>query len=102
MSPVDENDAEPRRRRGRDVWQLDIPLAVALAICISATVIEFQRAGDGNWRAGIYMFEWPLHRGVLRLDLVPLPAGGRLVRRPDPPVARTSRAIRGGGGAHGR
>lgn len=42
------------------MWQLDIPLAIALTICTSATVIMFQRAGDGNWRAGIYMFEWPL------------------------------------------
>lgn len=54
------SEAERRRRRVRDIWQLDIPLVVALAICISATVIEFQRAGSGNWRAGIYMVEWPL------------------------------------------
>lgn len=60
MSPVGERDRDVRRRRVRDVWHLDIPLAVALAICISATVIEFQRAGDGNWRAAVYMFEWPL------------------------------------------
>jgi hypothetical protein len=65
VSPVEDeqgtmSEAERRRRRVRDIWQLDIPLVVALGICVSATVIEFQRAGTGNWRAGIYMVEWPL------------------------------------------
>lgn len=48
------------RSRWRDLWTLHIPLVVVLALCIGATVIEFQRANEGVWRAWIYLFEWPL------------------------------------------
>lgn len=51
---------ESRRRRLRDLWQLDLPLVLALALCTTFTVIEGMRAADGVWRAWIYMFEWPL------------------------------------------
>lgn len=50
----------PARSRWRDVWTLHIPLVLVLALCISATVIEFRRANEGVWRAWIYLFEWPL------------------------------------------
>lgn len=48
------------RSRSRDLWQLHIPLVVALAICTAATIIEISRAADGVWRAWAYSFEWPL------------------------------------------
>ena len=51
---------EPQPNRRRDLWQLHIPLVLALGLCISATVIEVQRAGEGVARAWAYMFEWPL------------------------------------------
>jgi hypothetical protein len=64
VTPMEEQapatDEERRRRRRRDFWTLDVPLIVVLAICISATVIEVNRAGAGNWRAAVYAIEWPL------------------------------------------
>lgn len=50
----------PERSRWRDFWQLHVPLVVVLLICLVATVIEVRRAGEGFWRAWIYMVEWPL------------------------------------------
>lgn len=50
---------KPKRRSGA-FWRLHVPLVVALAICISATVIEFTRATDGNTRAWVYTFQWPI------------------------------------------
>jgi hypothetical protein len=58
--PEPGNDAPHARNRVRDFWQLDVPLVVVLLLCIGITVIEARRAGDGVWRAWIYMFEWPL------------------------------------------
>lgn len=55
-----EQQEKPARNRKRDFWQLDVPLIIVLGICISATVIEVSRAGDGNWRAAVYSIEWPL------------------------------------------
>lgn len=55
-----EEPQRPVRSRWRDVWTLHIPLVLVLALCISATVIEFRRANEGVWRAWIYLFEWPL------------------------------------------
>ncbi len=55
----DFDEPQPRNRT-RDFWQLDVPLVVALVICVSATIIEARRATDGNWRAVIYAVEWPL------------------------------------------
>ena len=55
-----EGPQRPVRSRWRDVWTLHIPLILVLALCVSATVIEFRRATDGVWRAWIYLFEWPL------------------------------------------
>ena len=55
-----DDDRPPTRSRKKDFWQLDLPLVVVLAICISATVIEVGRAGAGNWRAFVYSVEWPL------------------------------------------
>lgn len=48
----------PKRRR--DLWQLHLPLALALVVCSTATVIEFTRATDGVGRAWAYTFQWPL------------------------------------------
>lgn len=50
----------PARSRWRDIWQLDLPLAIVLIGCSTATVIELARAQDGFWRAWVYTFEWPL------------------------------------------
>lgn len=52
--------AQRRSRRLKDLWQLHLPLLVALVICTSATVIEARRATEGVWRAWAYMIEWPL------------------------------------------
>lgn len=60
MSPVPDPERPSARNRKRDFWTLDVPLIVVLALCISATVIEVNRAGAGNWRAAVYSIEWPL------------------------------------------
>lgn len=49
-----------RDRRRKQVWQLHVPLAVALMVCTAATVIEFTRATEGVTRAWAYTFQWPL------------------------------------------
>lgn len=55
------DEAEQRRaRRRRDLWQLDVPLAFAVMLCTTLTVIELRRASEGVWRAWAYTFEWPL------------------------------------------
>jgi hypothetical protein len=54
------DESERRSRRWRDFWQLHVPLVLVLTLCTVITVIEVRRAGDGVWRAWIYMFEWPL------------------------------------------
>lgn len=59
-APQQPSAEEARRRRVRNLWQLDIPLVLVLALCVSATIIEVSRATDGNWRAGVYAVEWPL------------------------------------------
>ena len=53
------SDDRPPRNRGRDVWQLHIPLVLVLILCTTLTVVEVSRAAEGNWRAWIYSFEWP-------------------------------------------
>jgi hypothetical protein len=58
--PEPDDDAARTRNRMRDFWQLDVPLVVVLLLCTGITVVEARRAGDGVWRAWIYMFEWPL------------------------------------------
>lgn len=60
MTPSPETEEERPRSRARDFWQLDVPLVIALVICSTATVIELSRAIDGNWRAWVYSFEWPM------------------------------------------
>jgi hypothetical protein len=55
MSEVNE-----RKRKVRDLWQLHLPFAVGLTICVIATVIEIRRAGEGVERAWGYSFQWPL------------------------------------------
>ena len=60
MPRPDDDSERPPRNRVRDFWQLDVPLVVVLLLCAGITVIEARRAGDGVWRAWIYMFEWPL------------------------------------------
>ncbi|MCX6458737.1 MAG: hypothetical protein NTZ03_00325 [Actinobacteria bacterium] len=52
--------AEPSRGRRRDFWQLHVPLVLVLLLCTVLTVVEVRRAGEGVWRAWIYMVEWPL------------------------------------------
>ena len=52
---------QPRDGRGsRDFWQLHVPLALVLLLCVVLTVVEVRRATEGVWRAWIYMVEWPL------------------------------------------
>ena len=58
--PPDDAWQERPRSRVRDFWQLDVPLALALILCTTFTVIEVMRASDGVWRAWVYMVEWPL------------------------------------------
>lgn len=60
MTPQHESQEERPRSRVRDFWTLDVPLAIALIICTTATVIELSRAIEGNWRAWVYSFEWPM------------------------------------------
>ncbi|MEI6363671.1 MAG: hypothetical protein WCP95_16250 [Actinomycetes bacterium] len=55
-----EQSPRAQGSRGRDFWQLDVPLVVVLALCTLITVIEVRRATEGVWRAWFYMFEWPL------------------------------------------
>jgi hypothetical protein len=50
--------------RWRNFWQLHVPLVLVLALCAAATIIEVRRAGDGVWRAWIYMIEWPIIAGL--------------------------------------
>lgn len=52
--------SSPRDRRRKQLWQLHLPLAVALIVCSAATVIEFSRATEGVTRAWAYTFQWPL------------------------------------------
>jgi len=51
---------ERKAKRIRDLWQLDIPLVIAIALCSTFTVIEVRRAGEGVGRAWAYSFQWPL------------------------------------------
>ena len=52
-------DGRRTSNRWRDLWQLHVPLAAVLVLCVVATVIEVHRAGEGVWRAWIYLVEWP-------------------------------------------
>lgn len=45
---------------GRDVWQLHVPLVVALGISSVATYIEVSRALDGVQLAWVYVVQWPM------------------------------------------
>lgn len=51
------SDAKQKRK---DFWQLHVPLAIVLAFCAYATVIEFSRAQEGVTRAWVYTFQWPI------------------------------------------
>ncbi len=57
--PVKQDERERARRR-RDIWQLHLPLAFALILCTTLTIVEVRRAGEGVWRAWAYSFEWPM------------------------------------------
>lgn len=48
------------RRRVKDVLTLHLPLVLVLALCTSATIIEFVRAREGVDRAWGYTFQWPI------------------------------------------
>jgi hypothetical protein len=48
------------KQKRKDFWQLHVPLAVVLAFCAYATVIEFGRAQEGVTRAWVYTFQWPI------------------------------------------
>jgi hypothetical protein len=48
------------KHKRKDFWQLHVPLAVVLAFCAYATVIEFGRAQEGITRAWVYTFQWPI------------------------------------------
>lgn len=47
-------------RRIKDFLTLHVPLALVLALSITATVIEYRRAGEGVSRAWAYTFQWPI------------------------------------------
>ncbi len=49
-----------RRLRGADALRLHLTLAIGLAVCIGAFVIEVIRALDGNTLSWAYVFEWPI------------------------------------------
>jgi hypothetical protein len=49
-----------RRRKLKDLLTLHIPLVLVLALCTSATIIEFARAREGVDRAWGYTFQWPI------------------------------------------
>ena len=51
--------SDPKQKR-KDFWQLHVPLAIVLAFCAYATVIEFSRAQEGVTRAWVYTFQWPI------------------------------------------
>lgn len=51
---------ERSAQRRKDFWQLDLPLAFAVVLCTTLTIIELRRANEGVWRAWAYTFEWPL------------------------------------------
>ncbi|CAB4914133.1 MAG: hypothetical protein F2806_09205 [Actinobacteria bacterium] len=51
---------EKKAKRLRDLWQLDIPLVIAIALCTTFTAIEVRRAGEGVGRAWAYSIQWPL------------------------------------------
>lgn len=59
-APAERTPEERRARRRKDFWQLDLPLAFAVVLCTTLTVVELRRASDGVWRAWAYTFEWPL------------------------------------------
>jgi len=48
------------KQKRKDFWQLHVPLAIVLAFCAYATVIEFSRAQEGVTRAWVYTFQWPI------------------------------------------
>jgi hypothetical protein len=48
------------QQKRKDFWQLHVPLAIVLAFCAYATVIEFGRAQEGVTRAWVYTFQWPI------------------------------------------
>lgn len=52
--------SKPAHSRLRNLWQLDIPMVLAVILCAVFTVIEVRRIGEGVWRAWAYAFEWPL------------------------------------------
>ena len=51
---------EKKAKRLRDLWHLDIPLVIAIALCTTFTAIEVRRAGEGVGRAWAYSIQWPL------------------------------------------
>jgi hypothetical protein len=44
----------------KDFWTLHVPLVLVLTLSITATVIEYRRAGEGVARAWAYTFQWPI------------------------------------------
>ncbi|MFA7323002.1 MAG: hypothetical protein WC005_01460 [Candidatus Nanopelagicales bacterium] len=55
-----QTPAERKAQRRKDLWQLDLPLVFAIALCTTLTVVEMRRATEGVWRAWAYTFEWPM------------------------------------------
>jgi len=55
-----DSGTPPGRLRGADALRLHLTLAVGLAICIGAFIIEVIRALDGNTLSWAYVFEWPI------------------------------------------
>lgn len=60
MSESELEQTTKPRSKWFDFWTLHVPLVVVLAISISATIIEYNRAMEGIGRAWAYTFQWPL------------------------------------------
>jgi hypothetical protein len=48
------------KRQWKDLWTLHLPLVLVLALCIFATINQYQRAQSGVDRSWSYMFQWPI------------------------------------------
>jgi hypothetical protein len=48
------------KRQWKDIWTLHLPLLAVLALCIFATINQYQRAQAGVDRSWSYMFQWPI------------------------------------------
>ena len=48
----------------KSMWRINLGLAVAELICVTAFIIEVKRALGGNTLSWAYVFEWPRSRST--------------------------------------